>query len=77
MSVTTYTCHECGVTDRDVMEVIGGDNYCEDCAPDNRAMCRCELCGCGAEAEDHLCDYCASAHPDYHAHDCDDCEVSA
>jgi hypothetical protein len=41
----------------------------------NTNMCQCGLCGCGAEANDvHLCDYCDGAHPDYHKHDCDECE---
>jgi len=38
-------------------------------------QCLCELCSCGAERDEdeHLCDYCDGAHPDYHKHDCDVC----
>ena len=40
--------------------------------------CLCELCSCGGEQDyGHLCAYCDSAHPDYHKHDCDECQEEA
>lgn len=41
----------------------------------NMSECLCGLCSCGATVKQgHLCDYCEGAHPDYHKHDCNECE---
>ena len=68
------TCEMTGEIDHSD-DGLGGDDYWETSIEwdegEELSKCRCELCGCGALVEgDHICDYCAGAHPDYHRHDC-------
>ena len=42
MSVMTYTCEQCGDTGRDVLEVINGQNWCEECKEEGAI---CDECG--------------------------------
>ena len=81
------TCNKCLIDyeDDDILWAtptgeLSGDTrpYCVACAPEEPnygSDCLCSLCGCGAEAQyGHLCAYCDSAHPEYHKHDCNECE---